>query len=56
MLFSNITVLNEEYKAVGGKYVAIDGGRIVYVGDDRPEGDFGREIDGRGRLLMSWLF
>ncbi len=56
MLFSNITVLNEEYKAVGGKYVAIDGGRIVYVGDDRPEGDFGREIDGRGRLLMSGFF
>lgn len=56
MLFSNITVLNEEYKAVGGQYVATDGSRIIYVGDDRPEGDFGREIDGRGRLLMSGFF
>ncbi len=56
MLFSNITVLNEEYKAVGGQYVATDGSRIIYVGDDRPERDFGREIDGRGRLLMSGFF
>ena len=33
-------------------YVAVADDRITYIGKTRPEGDFGREYDGRNRLLM----
>lgn len=56
MLFSDIIVLDEEYKAVDGRYVATEGSKITYVGADRPEGDFGREIEGSGKLLMSGFY
>ncbi len=56
MLFSDITVLNEEYKAVGGQYVATAGSKIIYVGDEKPAGNFEREINGSGRLLMSGFY
>ena len=33
-------------------YVAVEGSRILSVGPQRPAGDFDREIDGKGNVLM----
>ncbi|MDO4869952.1 MAG: amidohydrolase [Bacillota bacterium] len=53
MLFSDITLLNDHYEIIPHAFVATEGDTIAYVGTERPEGDFGREYDGKGRLLMS---
>lgn len=56
MLFSNITILNENMEAEKNRYVQIDGDRISYIGDRQPEGAYGRVINGKGKLLMSGFF
>ena len=56
MLFSNITIINDNIEAETGKYVGIEGERIAYIGDTAPDKDYGRTVDGRGRLLMSGFF
>lgn len=53
MLFKNIYVLDENLEIQKDAFVATKEDRIVYIGAQRPEGDFGREYDGRGKLLMS---
>ena len=56
MLFSNITILNEEFEIEKSKYVLVTDGRISYIGDDKPQEGYSREYDGRGKLLMSGFF
>ena len=53
MLFKNIYVLDENLEIQKDAFVATKEDRTVYIGAQRPEGDFGREYDGRGKLLMS---
>ena len=53
MLFKDISVLNENFEILSGAFVATEGDRIAYIGETRPDGDFGREYDGKGKLLMS---
>ncbi len=57
ILFKNATILtvNEENQVLTGAYVATQGERISYVGQQRPQGDFEREIDCRGKVLMPGL-
>ena len=56
MLFSNITILNENLEIEKNKYVKVSGDRITYIGDVKPEDGYSREYDGRGKLLMSGFF
>lgn len=52
MLFSDITVLNENFAACAHKYVGVKGDKIAYIGDTAPQTDFGEVYDGKNRLLM----
>ena len=56
MLFSNITILNENMETEENRYVQTDGDRITYIGGEPPEAECGREVNGEGRLLMSGFF
>jgi 5-methylthioadenosine/S-adenosylhomocysteine deaminase len=55
VLFENIAVLTRG-TATERRFVAVDGDRIVYVGGERPTGDFTRVYDGRERLLMPGFY
>lgn len=52
MLFKNITILDENFNTKENMYVATSGAYIKYIGKEKPAEDYGREIDGKGRLLM----
>ena len=54
ILFSNITVLTMDASRtpLKGAFVAVEGEKISYVGQSRPEGEFDRVIDGAGKVLM----
>ena len=56
MLFSNISILDENLEFQKNMYVATDGERIKYIGSERPQETFGREYDGTGKLLMSGFY
>ena len=46
MLFTNITVLDEELKVRENCYVAVEEDRISYIGDSMPDEYNGRVYDG----------
>ena len=56
MLFSDITILDENLEIKEHMYVGVEGKIISYIGSSRPEKDFGEEYDGRGKLLMSAFY
>ena len=56
MLFTNITVLDEELKVRENCYVAVEEDRILYIGDSMPDEYNGRVYDGSGKLLMSGFY
>ena len=56
MLFKNITILDENMEIKTGMYVAADKDKLKYIGKNKPEGQFGREYDGRGKLLMPGFY
>ena len=53
MLFKNITIIDDQFQVRENMYVATTEDKITYIGEVCPEGNFGREYDGKGRLLMS---
>jgi len=55
MLFSHIDILDEQFCHRRDCFVAVENGRITYVGQEAPEGDFGEVYDGSGKLLMPGL-
>lgn len=55
MLFSDISVLDASFHCKPHQYVATEGKKIVCIGDEKPEGDFGELYNGHNRLLMSGL-
>jgi len=55
MLFSDITVLTEDFQFLPHAYVATRGDRIAYVGSEKPAGDFGPVYDGKDKLLLPGL-
>lgn len=56
MLFKDITILNETLDVEYHRYVGIKEDRIGYIGDTAPQGDWGEEYDGRGKLMMSGFY
>ncbi|MCQ2551232.1 MAG: amidohydrolase [Clostridia bacterium] len=52
MLFSNITILDENFEVKENMYVAVKADRIEYIGKEKPLEDYGRVYDGKGKLLM----
>ena len=56
MLFSKITILDENLEIKENRFVGIQGDRIDYVGETKPEKDYGRIVDGKGKLLMSGFY
>ncbi|MDR1952919.1 MAG: amidohydrolase [Clostridiales Family XIII bacterium] len=55
VLFEDIAVLSRGV-AAERRFVAVDGDRIVYVGGERPIGEFTRVYDGREKLLMPGFY
>lgn len=53
MLFSDISVLNQDFEVDEHQYVGVQDGKIAYIGAQRPQADFGEVYDGKNRLLMS---
>ncbi len=56
MLFSNITILNDDFEIQQGMYILVKEDRISYIGSEKPDGPYSREYDGKGKLLMSGFF
>lgn len=52
MLFSNITILDENLDIKKNMYVGTEGEMIEYIGDTVPDKDYGEVYDGEGKLLM----
>lgn len=52
MLFKNITLLDDQFQIRENMYVGIVEDRITYISNEQPVEDFGREYDGKGKLLM----
>ncbi len=55
MLFNNITVLRADGTLLPNCYVGVRERHIAYVGAEPPCEEFGEQIDGTDRLLMSGL-
>ncbi len=53
-LFSNVSavLMDEAGTVLDNAYVAVDGGKITYVGTARPDAAFDQVIDGGGNVLM----
>lgn len=56
MIFKNITILDENTEIQRDMYVAVENDKISYIGKEKPQGDFGREYDGKGKLLMPGFY
>ena len=56
-LISNVTVvtMNEKMDVLFGAYIAIENGKIAYMGKDAPEGQPQTIIDGTGMVAMPGL-
>ena len=54
ILFSNVTavLMDDAHTVLTGAYVQVEGSKIVYVGQDRPQGFSGKQINGGGKVLM----
>lgn len=57
ILFQNVTVvtMNDRREILQNAFVTVEGGKIVSVSAERPEGSFQRVIDGTGKVLMPGL-
>lgn len=56
MLFSDITILDEEFQTKEHRYVLTDGAFIKSISDTPPQGYAGEIYSGRKKLLMSGLY
>ncbi len=56
MLFKNISILDKYGEIKKGQYVSTDGEIIRYIGDERPEGFFDYEYEGKGKLLLPGFY
>lgn len=52
MIFSDITILDENFAVREHQFVGVKDGRIAYVGAAEPKEDFGSVYKGQGKLLM----
>lgn len=58
MLFTNIGIVDEDFKYVPDMTVGVQADRITYIGKDIPEDAefFGERYDGRGKVMMSGFY
>lgn len=56
MLFTKISLLDENYEIQNDMYVGVKGDTISYIGKKKPEEDFDEEINGKNRLLMPGFY
>lgn len=56
MLFENITIMDENMVQQNNMFVGIEGNRIDYIGEQKPEKDYGSVYNGKGKLLMSGFY
>ena len=56
MLFRNISLLDENFSLCQDMYLATKDDRIVYIGKTKPSGGFGREYDGKNRLITPGFY
>lgn len=56
MLFKKITILNQDFEMEKDMYVGVEDSVITYIGKEKPEKDFGREYDGKDRVLMPGFY
>ncbi|MBQ0078346.1 MAG: amidohydrolase [Eubacterium sp.] len=56
MLFTNIKILDENFQVRDNCYVAVEGDKISYIGEEMPQEYTGRVYDGTGKLLMSGFY
>ncbi|MCL2638938.1 MAG: amidohydrolase [Oscillospiraceae bacterium] len=56
MLFSNITIIDENFNVRPNMYVGVRGKEIAFIGDSKPSCDFGEIYDGANKLLMSAFY
>ena len=56
MLFCNIDLLDEHFLLRRGQFVGVRDGRVAYIGETAPVGDWGEQYDGRHRLLLPGFF
>ena len=56
MLFSNISMIDEDFKVRENMYVGVRGDRIEYISDKRPETDYGEVYSGENRLLLPTFY
>lgn len=56
MLFENITIMNENMVQQNNMFVGIEGNRIDYIGEQKPEKDYGSVYNGKCKLLMSGFY
>ena len=52
MLFTDITVIRADGTVLEHQYVGIKDRHIDFLGDTRPDGDWGETFDGNNRILM----
>lgn len=53
MLFSNITIIDENFLVRKNYYVGTKEDKIEYIGTTKPKEDYGQVYDGKNKLLMS---
>jgi len=56
MLFTNISILNENLEVERDRYVLIKDGKIAYIGDEMPKQSYNKVYNGKGKLMMSGFF
>lgn len=56
MLFSKIGIIDEHFDYLEDQYVVIKDDRITYIGSQRPQGDWGEEYEGSGKVLMPGFY
>lgn len=52
LLFSNISIVNENFDIMENMFVGVSEGKIIYVGNTEPDGDYAEKYDGNGKLLI----
>ena len=54
VLFEHVTVLTMDgsRKPLNNAFVAVEGEKIAYVGQTRPEGSYDRVVDGAGKVML----
>ena len=56
MLFSDITIVDENFEVKDHQWVGVSGSAIDYLGDSAPEQDFGEVYDGAGKILIPGMY